>query len=197
MLSYMGNMKKTTTAFTRNTQKYLDTFGCILDEMIHGMMHARLSNSISHNFIVQMIPHHKAAIQMSHNVLKYTTNPDIECIASHIITEQTKSIENMEQILSCCSQMTNPKKDLCEYQNRIERVFQTMFQRMQNVEAVNSNDCNFLREMLPHHEGAVSFSEITLQYRICPELKPILDSIIVSQKQGICEMKELLCKLSC
>lgn len=36
-----------------------------------------LTDSISGNFIMQMIPHHTAAIEMSANILKYTTDPQL------------------------------------------------------------------------------------------------------------------------
>ncbi len=177
---------------SRNTQNYLNTYRCILDEMIRGMTHARLCDSISHNFIVQMIPHHKAAIQMARNIEKYTTNPEIEQIACHIIEEQTKSIADMENMLACCSEKCNCEEDLCSWRNAADKVFQTMFRRMRDAASVNSVDCNFLREMIPHHEGAVAFSEITLQCQICPELQPVLESIIVSQAEGICRLQGLL-----
>lgn len=191
-------MEKTNTqsSFSHNTNEYLNAYACILKEMICCMTKAELTNSISHNFIVQMIPHHKAAIQMSRNVLKYTTDCDIECIASNIITEQTQSICDMEKALPCCCQKFNAQRDLCAYQKQVDKISQTMFHCMETAEACNSINCNFLREMIPHHEGAVAFAETTLQYCICPELKPILDSIIVSQKKGVCQMKELLCRLS-
>lgn len=192
-------MKKSThpNSFSHNTNEYLDAYSCILKEMICKMTGADLSNSISHNFIVQMIPHHKAAIQMSRNVLKYTTNCDIECIASKIIMEQTQNICDMEKALPCCSKKSNHRNDLCTSQKQVEKIFQTMFHRMQTAKSCNSIDCNFLWEMIPHHEGAVAFSEITLEYDICPELTPILQTIITSQKQGICRMEELLRCLSC
>lgn len=189
--------KTHTNSFSHNTNDYLDAYACILKEMICGMTNAKLCDSISHNFIVQMIPHHKAAIQMSRNVLKYTTNCDIECIASNIITEQTQSICDMEKALPCCRKKTNAKNDLCACQKQVDKIFRTMFQRMQTAKSCNSIDCNFLWEMIPHHEGAVAFAETTLEYCICPELKPILQAIITSQKQGICQMKELLRCLSC
>lgn len=181
--------------FSRNTQTYLDTFSCILDDMIKGMTCAELTNSISHNFIVQMIPHHKAAIRMSENILKYTTNLTIESIACNIIEEQTRSIANMESILSCCSEARNSEQSLHEYQKTVEEISNNMFCRMRDAKSVNSVNCNFLREMIPHHEGAVALCEATQEYRICSELEPILNSIITSQKRGICQMEELLERL--
>ncbi|MDE5679068.1 MAG: DUF305 domain-containing protein, partial [Lachnospiraceae bacterium] len=82
------------------TKNYLSRFHCILDEMIQGMTTAKLTDSISHNFIVQMIPHHRAAIEMSDNILRYTTNIPLQDIAASIVSEQTKSIANMEEVLN-------------------------------------------------------------------------------------------------
>lgn len=72
--------------------------------MIEEMTSAKLTNSISHNFIVQMIPHHQAAIKMSQNILKYTTLLPLQNIAKNIISEQTKSIEAMKEILGVCEE---------------------------------------------------------------------------------------------
>lgn len=55
--------------FSDVTKQYLCCFYEILDNMIEEMTNAKLTNSISHNFIVQMIPHHQAAIKMSQNIL--------------------------------------------------------------------------------------------------------------------------------
>lgn len=185
------------SCFSQVTQKYLNTFDCILERMIQGMTCADLTNSISHNFITQMIPHHRAAIEMSENILQYTTNLAIEEIAENIICEQTKSIADMEAILSCCGNMSNSRESVCRYQSQIEPVFNSMFNRMRTAKATNDINCCFLREMLPHHEGAVAFSEITLRQNICPQLVPILNSIITSQKRGICQMERLLDALCC
>lgn len=176
---------------------YLRAFRCILNRMIEGMTTAELSDSVSHNFIVRMIPHHRAAIEMSENILRFTDNCTISRIAADIIDEQTKSIADMEAVLPCCSSLTNTRDVLCRYRTQIEPVFRTMFSRMQTAGTAGSVDCCFLREMLPHHEGAVAFSEITLRYDICPQLKPILDAIIESQERGIRRMQQLLCSLKC
>lgn len=174
------------------TKDYLTEFYCILDNMIQGMTSAELTDSISHNFIVQMIPHHEAAIHMSRNLLKYTTYIPLQDIAEQIITEQTKSIENMLAIQENCSMLNNSQQDLCLYQRRMDQIMKVMFADMGNACSNNDININFMREMIPHHRGAVEMSETTLQFDICPELKPILQAIIVSQKRGIRQMQELL-----
>lgn len=182
---------------SNNTQMYLDTFYSILDKMIEGMTTAELTDSISHNFIVQMIPHHRAAIEMSHNLLKYTTNIPLQNIARQIITEQTRSIDNMRQIECPCGQHKSSGKDVYSYQCRMEEIMQTMFRKMECARTANPIDANFIHEMIPHHEGAIRMSETTLHYPVCPELVPILQAIITSQKKGIIQMRQILLCIGC
>lgn len=174
------------------TRDYANTFYCILDAMVQGMTDAELSDSISSNFIVQMIPHHRAAIEMSRNILKYTTCVPLQDIAAQIITEQTKSIENMRRIACTCRRMDNCEKDICRYQGRVQKIMDTMFCKMEHACITNQINATFIREMIPHHRGAIEMSENALCYDICPELIPILKAIITSQKRGIRQMQQLL-----
>lgn len=179
------------------TREYLNKFYCILDNMIQGMTEVRLSDSISYNFMIQMIPHHRAAIEMSESILKYTNNQTLQTIAEGIITAQTESISDMERILCECKEITNGERCLEVYQCKIDKIMQKMFCRMDNARAANRIDCDFMWEMIPHHMGAVEMSETTLMFDICPELKPILEAIITSQKRGIMQMRQLLKCLGC
>ncbi|MDE5854154.1 MAG: DUF305 domain-containing protein [Ruminococcus sp.] len=176
---------------------YLAEYSRILNNMINSMTSAETTDSISHNFIVQMIPHHRAAIEMSENVLKFTRNIELTEIAKSIISEQTKSIENMQEILNNCSNLNNSECELKTYQQNTSGIIQTMFASMSNAYSNNCIDCNFIREMIPHHEGAVRMSENTLRFNICPELKPILNSIIISQCRDIRQMSSLAGRLRC
>lgn len=179
------------------TKKYLNEFYYILDNMIQGMTEAQLSDSISYNFMVQMIPHHRAAIEMSENILKYTKNQTVQNIAEGIIKEQTKSIADMEAILCECKERTDCSKCVKIYQCKMDKIMRLMFCRMDHAQATNQINCNFLWEMIPHHMGAVEMSRTTLMFDICPELIPILEAIITSQKKGIMEMQKLKCCLEC
>lgn len=179
------------------TKEYLHTFDCILDSMIQDMTHAELTDSISQNFIVQMIPHHRAAIEMSENLLQYTTCIPLQEIALQIIEKQTKSIEAMRRALGACKEVENTEQDLCLYQKQTQQILQTMFSAMRHARSTNHLNCNFMREMIPHHKGAVRMSENALQYTLCPALHAILQAIIVSQKRGIRQMQQLMQGIGC
>lgn len=177
---------------SNNTQTYLCRFYEILDTMIKDMSDAPLIDSVSHNFITQMIPHHKAAIEMSENLLRYTTLIPLQEIAQTIVTEQTESIHDMEAALCRCSGCVNSQQELCLYQKRFDHIANTMFTRMNNACRGNDINGNFIREMIPHHEGAIQMSKNALCFPICPELVPILEAIITSQEKEVRQMKCLL-----
>lgn len=160
--------------------------------MISGMTTASLNHSISHNFIVQMLPHHRAAIEMSKNLLCYTTFIPLQEIALNIIEEQTKSIQNMQKILCHCRRQQNNPAQLRHYQEQIHEITQLMFSDMLNAPVENDINVSFLHEMLPHHKGAIQMSQTALDFSICPQLVPILEAIITSQERGVCQMEELL-----
>ena len=83
------------------TKDYLTAFHCILDEMIQGMTEAQLTDSISHNFIRQMIRHHRAAVEMSKNVLQFGICPELKPIIDAIISSQQRGIVQMRCLLQC------------------------------------------------------------------------------------------------
>lgn len=174
------------------TQKYITCYDKILNRMISGMTTASLNHSISHNFIVQMLPHHRAAIEMSKNLLCYTTFIPLQDIALNIIEEQTKSIQNMQKVLCCCSRHQNTHRHLLQYQEQIFGITQLMFSDMLNAPVENDINVSFLHEMLPHHKGAIQMSKTALDFPICPQLVPILEAIITSQETGVRQMEELL-----
>lgn len=179
-------------SFDTATKDYLTTFYEILDRMIEGMESACLTNSISQNFIIQMIPHHRAAIQMCENVLKYTTCEPLRDIASNIITMQTRSINNMLNALPCCQMQTNSCQDIRLYQRKFQNIVHTMFEEMDTARSTNNISDTFMRQMIPHHRGAIRMCENALRYCVCQELVPILNTIITSQQKGIEEMEQLL-----
>lgn len=182
--------------FSNVTKTYLSTYYDILDRMEDGMTGAALRDSISYNFIVQMIPHHQGAIEMSQNLLRYTTFVPLQEVAQNIIREQTQSIAAMEAALERCIGCTNTAQDLGLYARQFDQITRQMFCRMAQAKAGNDINADFIREMVPHHQGAIQMSDNALRFPLCEELTPILQSIIRSQSAGIRQMERLLAMLT-
>lgn len=174
------------------TKDYLAAYQKILFCMMQEMNGIWMTDSISRNFIGQMIPHHRAAIEMSKNLLRYTTNIPLQDLASRMITEQTRGIADMRRIEPQCGRICNSRQELAGYQRRIGQVTRNMFRSMQQACADNLVNANYIREMIPHHRGAVEMAQAALRYNICPDLKLILCSIISAQEQEILLMQRLL-----
>ena len=147
------------TELSKTSVRYLEQYHKILEDMICGMHDAELTDSISHNFIVQMIPHHKAAIEMSVSLLKYTTWIPLQNIAENIIMEQRRGVANMTAILENCCQYENTEPEQYSYLQCFRQIAANMFYRMENACEDNSINGNFIREMIPHHEGAIQMAE--------------------------------------
>lgn len=176
-------------------KSYLSRYHEILDNMIQSMEQAQLTDSISQNFIVQMIPHHEAAVQMAHNLLQYTTCIPLQNIALQIIETQTKGIHEMEALLESCSQLTSSPDDLARYRDCYGQIVQRMFCAMQQACISNQVDADFIREMIPHHRGAIQMAQNALCFSLCPPLVPILRSIVCTQQEEIRQMERILCCL--
>lgn len=175
--------------------EYLCRYHRILNTMIDEMTSAQLDCSISHNFIVQMIPHHRAAIEMSESLLEHSGFKPVRCIAERIIAEQSRGIDEMQNMLDCCAQVRNCPQELQEYQRCFRSVTGIMFAQMKEARTTGCVAADFMREMIPHHRGAVRMSENALQFSLCPELVPVLDNIIATQTRGTQEMEKLLRKM--
>lgn len=178
--------------FSNNTISYLERYQYILKDMIEQMSSVVLTDSISGSFITQMIPHHRAAIAMSENLLRYTTNIPLQNIALNIISSQQKSIQDMMEAFPRCRDCRNSSSELECYKKQNDCIISNMFYEMRAAIADNNISANFMREMIPHHKGAVCMSENALQFPLCSELIPQLHAIITSQKEGIRQMQLLL-----
>ncbi len=184
-------MKKMQNTRMIIAKRYLIQFDEILKQMADKMLSQESTNSITINFIKCMIPHHQAAIEMSENVLSYTTYQPLQQIAKNIIKMQTIEIEQMKEILKNASRFLNTSKDVNTYMTKYLEITKNMIEKMKNSPRCININLNFVNEMIPHHQGAIHMSENLLKYRIDPRLRIIADSIIKEQSEGIKKLKQV------
>ena len=178
-------------------KNYLNTFHCISDEMICKMTEAELNNSISWNFIAQMIPHHQAAVRMCRNLLQYSDDGAVRRLAQRITDQQTQGLQAMEGLLPDCGQPANPQMDLRLCHRRTELILRELFSQMGSAPEGNRLDLVFLRQMIPHHLGAARMAQNTLRYQVATGLAPVLRSTIDTHCKEVRQMRALLRRMGC
>lgn len=172
-------------------RKYLYRFDEIVKQMAEKMLSPEIVNNITINFIECMILHHEAAIDMSKNLLEYTTYPPLQEMAKNTIKMQTEGIEKMKEMARNSYGFQNMPQELNYYMARYFEITKNMIEKMENAPKSIYINLNFTNEMIPHHEGAIAMCENLLNYRIAPGLKLVADSIIQEQSKDIQELKEI------
>lgn len=100
-------------------------------------------------------------------------------------------------ILLASSMSVHAALDLDEskYMDNYKSIMHVMQEEMHKAPTTGDPTLDFLYEMIPHHEAAVSMAENLLDYGSNPEVKKLAATIIREQLSGVKQMKELLDRL--
>lgn len=186
-----------TYLLSEQSKRYLCCYYQILDEMVQGITTAKLTQSVSRNFAVQMLPHHRAAIRMCRNILEFSDDRGVRGMAQRLMEDRTQGVGRLEGVLSACGQRANPQMDLRLCQRRTDLILREMFTRMGAAPEGNRLDAVFLRELIPHCQGAVRMARNALRYEVALELAPILREIADRRCRELREARALLRRMGC
>lgn len=179
------------------SKHYLCCYYQILDEMIQGITTAKLTQSISHNFIVQMIPQHQAAIRMSRNILESSDSTAVRRLAQRVIEQQAQAIGQLEGELPAAGELASPRADLRLYHRRMDLICREMFTRMGAAPEGNRLDAIYLQQLIPHRQGAVRMARHALRYDLTTGLPPIMRAAVDAQLRETGQIRALLRRMGC
>ncbi len=100
MRKLINKLKKIATMDKEREAAYMKEYEEFLNEMTAKMEAVRPTGNVDEDFLLQMIPHHRGAINISCAVLKYTSHGEVREMAEKTIKEQAADIEKMSKILS-------------------------------------------------------------------------------------------------
>ena len=135
-------------------------------------------------FLKDMIHHHQSAVDMAKLAASNTKRPELNKLSQQITSSQKSEIEEMTGWLKSWHNETPGSMDKVPGMDK-------MMADMKPLENAKDADFDrmFLQMMIPHHEGAVSMSELVEKRTERPELRKLAQNIIKAQKAEIAEMK--------
>ena len=178
-------------------KRYLCCYYQILDEMIQSISAAKLTQSISQNTIAQLLPHHRAAIRLSRNILETSNDGAVRRLAQRIAAREEDAAQTLEAELSNAGELTSPQMDLRLFQRRAELIAREMYTQMGAVPEGNRVDVHFLRQMIPHRQGGIRAARTALQYEVSTGLAPLLRSAIDAQSRDLGQLRAMLSQRGC
>jgi uncharacterized protein (DUF305 family) len=133
------------------------------------------------HFIEEMIPHHEDAVRMADLAPAQAEHPQLRDLAEKIKRVQTEEIALMRGWYQTWYGTGVPSSTMG---GMVMGGSDSM-----TLDGARPFDKAFIEQMIPHHDMAVMMSRMVLQRVTRPELRRLLQSIIISQSAEIAQMR--------
>ena len=164
------------------------------NQMMAAMMGSAVvySGDPDRDFVMLMVPHHQGAIDMAAVELKYGADAAILKLAGAITAAQRPEIDQLRAWQQAHGAVATA--DAAVEQTAFTAAGQTMMNGMMGDSMAHSGnaDVDFVKMMIPHHQGAIAMANVELKYGKDAGLHALAEAIIAAQQGEIAEMNAWL-----
>lgn len=150
--------------------------------------HMKLTGYVDRDFMLLMIPHHDAGIAMSSSEEGFGEHKDLKNMAIVDVSDQQKDNREMRDYLKEPTSTEKPTSAESTAGNELIAAMQKMNQFMDGMKLTGSQDHDFIMMMIPHHEAAITMSQIELKYGTDPRVKKVAQGVIDGQTKDVKDM---------
>ena len=169
-----------------------------MDSSMMGLMHSNMAammkepsqGSADRDFARLMQIHHQGAIDMAQRLLQGGSDPALKAMAQKMISDQKKEQAELEKFMG---NAPSTQSDSSFYR----KTMTDMRTMKMDMTPGGTEDQQFARMMIPHHQGAVQMAQTYLQSGAAnPELRAMAQKMITEQQKEIAELQAWLKKNS-
>lgn len=171
---------------------YLEEQDVVISDMLKNMR-VKPSGSAELDFLISLIPHSEASVELSKNYLLFGgSNKELKSLANEIIEEQTEEIEDMRKLIRTIQKSGFTDK---EKENGYLKLYNKMISSHQHIteetEASSNVEKAYIEGMVIHHQMASDMAKAILKYSSHHEIKDIAEDILEMQMEEISQMEEI------
>lgn len=139
-------------------------------------------------FLDTMIAHHQGAIDMAKPAATKAGHAEIKQLARNIISDQEKEIAQMKEWRSKWFASAPPAVNM-EMSGMNDSMRGMDMEKLESLSG-NEFDLEFIKQMVPHHRGALAMAKDASNKATKDEIKRLAEGIIKSQEAEIKQMSD-------